>query len=96
MGWCGTKDYGILNGLFSLELSFTKIEMERWSKNQEGGSTAWQTSKRKHQHPKIEPYTGLSTRTCRGSANQIRLRKCLNEVSHLILQTLHPRIMHNW
>lgn len=77
---------------FRLALSFTKIEMERWSKIQVISGLNDQNAKRKHQHPKIESDASPSTSTCRGNAIQIHLRKCSNEISVKFIWATCPLI----
>lgn len=71
------KYYSISYGLFSLELSFSKIEMERWSKNLVKSSTVASNAARKIQHPKITSDASPSTSTFQENEVQIVLRKCL-------------------
>lgn len=68
---------GVLVFFFRLEMSFTKIEMERWISNQAKSSKTVPNSERKQQSPKIMSNASTSTDNDCGNAIKIRLRKHL-------------------
>lgn len=69
-----------MHGLFRLQVSFTKIQMERWNKNQVKNGLTGSNSEREHQNPNIMSDASPSTSACRKSTMKIRLRKRSNKI----------------
>lgn len=80
-----TKTKHFLHGIFRLEMSFTKIEMERWSSNQIKINKTESNPEHEQQNPKITSNASTSTDSSRRSATTIRLRKHIKMISVLFV-----------
>lgn len=62
-------------------MSFTKIEMERWSSNQIKSNKTRSNPEHEHQNPKITSNASISSDSSQGSATTICLRKHIVPIS---------------